>query len=364
MSFPSHWQRNVSLAEYTSMKLGGKAEFFCEVETREQLISCFEYAKSNGIFIHLLGGGTNLVISDSGLMGLTIRVKIKENGTVYRKDKHGNRTFVTVDCGETWDDFVAHVCKRGLYGIECMSGIPGTVGAAPVQNIGAYGQELTDTIQAVEIFSPESKNIFWVEPAFLKLRYRSSILKMNNLPAPYVVTAIRLALHNEMTEFPSYPELNARLRLASNDSNRKLTPQDIRENVLDIRRGKSMVMDDRDPWSKSCGSFFTNPVLSSTDGERLQNLAMQKGWPEIPMYLTSDFRFKVPAAKLIELSGLTKGFSMGTACISEKHALAIVNRGESAQDVHKLCRHIQSQVQKKFGVTLEPEPQFWGNFRE
>jgi len=362
MNVPKNWRRNVHLAEFTSMKLGGLAEFFCEVRTRAELVACYDEAQKLSLPIHLLGGGSNLVISDQGLTGLTVLNLLNENKIRYEPDTKQNRTSVTVDAGENWDQFVDSTCKRGLYGVECMSGIPGTVGAAPVQNIGAYGQELADTLQAVELMSVATKNIFWVDPSFLQLRYRSSTLKLSHTPTPYVITAIRLSLLTKQTELPAYPELNARLKSSMQGRKQPLSSKEIREHVLAIRRQKSMVLDQRDPWSQSCGSFFTNPILSTDDGERLQNLAKQNGWPEIPMYLTSDFKFKVSAARLIELSGLQKGFAIGTACISEKHALAIVNRGDSAQDVHRLCLHVQSRVLEKFGVTLEPEPQFWGPF--
>jgi UDP-N-acetylmuramate dehydrogenase len=338
-------QEHVALAPLTTMKVGGPARYFSRPTSIADLQACLQWAQNENVPLLILGGGSNVLISDSGFPGLVIQPDFQKLETV----DDGEFVILNVGAGVEWDDLVAQAVARGLGGITCLSGIPGSVGAAPIQNIGAYGQELSETcldVVAVDLKTGQQQTFDKEACAF---SYRDSFFKRH--PGRYCVTGLRLRLQRDGRAVLRYPDLKQRLTADASLS-------EVRETVLQVRRQKSMVVDANDPNSSSCGSFFTNPILDQAAWETLKRLAEDL---EPPHYPTDDGRTKVPAAWLIEQAGFAKGYGSGPAGLSEKHTLAIVNRGNAkAADVLALAREVRAGVEARFGVTLVPEPVFIG----
>ncbi len=323
------------LSELTTMRVGGAPAEILVAHSRDQLIEYALHVWGSGDDWLLLGGGSNIVAADD-LGGLKV-IKTENLGI----ERDGN--LVRVQAGENWDDFVAFTVSQGLSGVEALSGIPGCVGAAPVQNIGAYGQEVADTITRVEFLDYATHEVSILEASELGFGYRDSVFKVGKLG---VITWVEFALNETPKALDRLTE--ALGRAVTN-------PAEVREAVLEIRAQKGMVLNETDHDTWSCGSFFTNPIVS--DG-------FSRGIPgEAPRWLQEDGNVKLSAAWLIENSGLGKGFSLGNsnAALSSKHALAITNRGSAtASEVFELSRFIQLQVANRWGVNLVPEPNFVG----
>jgi UDP-N-acetylmuramate dehydrogenase len=319
--------------------VGGEATRFLEVSTEEEIVAAIEAAGDSPILI--IGGGTNILVADSGFDGTVIRVS--NNKTESEIDACSGAT-LTIGAGADWDRFVASTITRGFAGLETLSGIPGTVGASPIQNIGAYGHEVSEFITQVRTYDRQNKVIKTFTNSECQFEYRNSIFKKN--PGRYVVISVQFQLRIGQESAPiTYLELAKKLGINQGE---KALVTDTRDAVIELRRSKGMVLDrnDRDSWS--AGSFFTNPIVTSEVAASLPEDAPR--WP------TSDGKVKVSAAWLIENSGVKKGDTNGGAKISSKHVLALTNAGNAtAEDLCVLARQVQRSVLKKFAIELTPE---------
>jgi UDP-N-acetylmuramate dehydrogenase len=306
----------------------------------------------------LLAGGSNVVAADAGFPGTVVRIASRGIGHQPQGDA---RVLVEAQAGENWDSFVAACIAQELSGIECLSGIPGSVGATPIQNVGAYGQEVRETIQAVRVLERRTGTVRELPGAACGFSYRSSAFK--RVPDRWVVLAVRFILTRAPLSAPiRYDELARVLAVAAGQ---KAPLREVREAVLELRRGKGMVLDPRDPDSVSAGSFFTNPILSAAQYEELQRRATQRLGEHArpPAWREPDGRVKTSAAWLVERAGFHKGYGnpRGIA-ISSKHTLALTNRGEgTTAELVALARKIAGGVREAFGVQLVPEPVFVGH---
>lgn len=345
----------MQLSDLTTMRVGGPAARVVAPTTRDELVATALEIWGDGEDWLALGGGSNVVISDDGFDGTVIHVAtrgIRREGSVLK-----------VEAGEPWDALVAFAVTEGLAGIEALSGIPGSAGAAPIQNIGAYGQELADVLVAIEFLDYLTGEQLRMPAAELGLGYRTSALKRGRQG---LVLAIELQLTEATTSEIRYPQLASALGVSAAGI------ADIRRGVLELRASKGMVLDPNDPDSISCGSFFTNPIVSEnfarglpTDAPRwpvepdAPDLVVPLGAePATPSY-SDEHRVKLSAAWLIEKAGVHRGFSLpgSRVAISSKHTLAITNRGGgTAEEVAQLARYIRALVSSRFGVELQPEP--------
>lgn len=348
-------EENIALAPLTTMNVGGRARFFCVCATEEEIGEALEWAGGRGVSVHVLGGGSNTIFADTGFDGLVLKVGI---GGVER-EQMGEETLVTAGAGEDWDALVLSCIESDLSGIECLSGIPGSVGASPIQNVGAYGQEVRQTITLVRALDRQALRQVEFTREECDFAYRQSRFKGRDRDR-FVITQVQLCLPRQVVPELRYAELQRSLDAAGVDLSR-LAPgrpasTAIRDLVLALRRRKSMVLDPTDPNSRSAGSFFLNPVLSRTELEQLRDRWRQAGGEgEVPSYPERN-RAKVPAAWLVERAGFHKGFRRGGAGISAHHALAVISCGGGAGDVISLGREIEETVERKFGVRLEREP--------
>jgi UDP-N-acetylmuramate dehydrogenase len=338
------------LCELTTLRLGGPAGTVFEARSEDDLIAAVR-ACSDCL---VLAGGSNVVVADEGFPGTVLRVLTKGI------EREGDAT-LTVQAGEPWDSFVELCVREGLAGIECLSGIPGSTGATPIQNVGAYGQEVSETIVRVRVFDRETGGIEELEPVACGFSYRSSSFKRN--PGRWVVLAVTFALERRPESGPiRYAELARELGI---EPGAGAGLWEVREAVLKLRRSKGMVLDLSDPDSVSAGSFFTNPVLEAADFERLESSVRERLGPEAapPRWLEDDGRVKTSAAWLVERAGFMRGHGApGAIRISSKHTLALVNRGGgTTAELVALAREIASGVHSQFGVELAPEPVFVGH---
>lgn len=327
------------LSKYTSFHVGGPAQKILQVSTQEEIIAAIEEAGDSPILI--LGGGTNVLVSDSGFEGTVIRIS---NNSVQAEVDACSGAVLTIGAGEDWDDFVATTIDRGFAGLETLSGIPGTVGAAPIQNIGAYGHEVSEFITHVRTYDRENKEIRTFTNSECEFSYRNSHFKSH--PGRYVVLEVQFQIRRgEMSDPITYAELSKKLGINMGD---KASVVDVRKAVLELRGAKGMLINSQDKDSWSAGSFFTNPIISQQAADGLPNAAPK--WP------LTDGRVKISAAWLIENSGIHKGDEVGGARISTKHVLALTNAGNAtAADIATLARKARDQVQNTFGITLEAE---------
>ncbi len=310
-----------------------------------------QFAKARDLPLFVLGGGSNLVVADSGWPGLVLRIAI---GGISH-DTTGNAVLFSVGAGVNWDDFVAQAVVQNCAGVECLSGIPGSVGGTPVQNVGAYGQEVADTIESVRAFDLKQDRVVVLPKPACGFRYRTSIFNSSER-GRYIILRVNYRLKRGGAPSLHYADLQK--HFAARETPPSLA--DVREAVRAIRRSKGMLIVPRDEDCRSVGSFFQNPVLSEDQFRDLAERALSKGL-EIPSYPALDKQRKVSAAWLVEHSGFSKGFAAGAAGISHKHALALINRGDAkASDIVELKDKIQHAVQETWGIPLDPEPVFVG----
>ena len=323
------------LAPLTTLRLGGAARVLVEATTDEEVVA---HAAGDAL---VLGGGSNVVIADAGYPGTVVRIATR--GIERDWDE------LTVAAGEPWDDLVALTVEERLAGLEAMSGIPGLTGATPIQNVGAYGQDVAEAVTRIRAYDRDRHDVVEIPAGQLGFGYRTSALKGRSR---HVVLAVTFALRESATGGPiRYAELARRLDVPVGG---QAPLAEIRQAVLELRRGKGMVIDPADPDSVSAGSFFTNPILEP--GEFAALPGEPPHWPE------PDGRIKVSAAWLIERAGFHKGLTRGPVGISTKHTLALVNRGGArTADLVALAREIADGVQARFGVRLVPEPVFVGH---
>ncbi|WP_329089429.1 MULTISPECIES: UDP-N-acetylmuramate dehydrogenase [unclassified Streptosporangium] len=331
----------VRLAPYTTLGLGGPAGAFVEAGSSEEIVELVAAADRAGEPVLVLGGGSNLVVSDEGFDGLVVRVASR--GVEVEGDR------VTAQAGEDWDALVERAVKEGRSGVECLSGIPGLVGSTPIQNVGAYGQDVSQTIVAVRAYDRRAGEVRDLTARECGFAYRHSTFK-DDL-GRYVVLAVTYELAGDALSGPvAYRELASRLGVALGD---RVPPAEARAAVLELRAGKGMVLDAADPDTRSAGSFFTNPVLTAARAAELELRA-----PGFPRWDMPDGAVKVPAAWLIENAGFPKGYRRGPARISTKHTLAMTNPEmvASTEELLDLAREVRDGVLEKFGVTLVNEP--------
>jgi UDP-N-acetylmuramate dehydrogenase len=327
------------LHKYTSLRVGGPAKSIVNVSTEVEIIAAIEAAGDSPILI--IGGGSNVLISDSGFEGTVIH--IANNQAESEVDACSGAT-LTIGAGEDWDQFVATTISRGFAGLETLSGIPGTVGAAPIQNIGAYGHEVSEFITRVRTYDRQAKAIKTFTNAECEFEYRNSHFKKH--PGRYVVLSVQFQIRTGEISTPiTYAELATKLGIAVGE---KAPVIDTRNAVMELRASKGMLLNPNDKDSWSAGSFFTNPIVSTEVAS-----ALPEGAPKWP---TADGRVKTSAAWLIEHSGIDKGQTHGGARISTKHVLALTNSGNAtAEELVQLAREVRASVLEKFGITLEPE---------
>jgi UDP-N-acetylmuramate dehydrogenase len=331
------------LSELTTLRLGGPAGSVVQARSEDELV---EAARGD---VLLVAGGSNLVVADAGYPGTVVRVLTRG---VEERAANG-RVELTVAAGEEWEPFVARCVAAGFAGVESLSGIPGSIGATPIQNVGAYGQEVAETIVSVRALDRSSGEVWELAPEACGFAYRSSAFKRT--PGRWVVLSVTFALERRELSGPlAYAELARTLDVQPGEG---APLAEVREAVLGLRRGKGMVLDPADPDSVSAGSFFTNPILSQTEFAALEERADHP-----PRFPEPDGRIKTSAAWLIERAGFRRGHGNPDGiAISSKHTLALTNRGAgTTAELLALAREIAAGVDERFGVRLEPEPTLVG----
>lgn len=349
-----HLEEHKSLASYTTIGLGGTARWFVSCTTQADIVSALKWAQSNQQKVFVLGGGSNSLIADEGFPGLVIRIQL----TGIDWQKSGS---ITVSAGEDWDNFVQASVNHGFAGIECLSGIPGSVGSTPIQNVGAYGQEVKDTIASVQVLSRST----FLPQAFTKeecdFSYRMSRFKRSDRDQ-FIITSVTFQLKPNAEPSILYPELKRALEADASWQNNNLSPsarlQLTRSTVIQIRSKKGMVINPSDPDSRSLGSFFTNPMVSLQQKEQVIAVAKRLNLPNPPIFPGPDANlWKLSAAWLIEHSGTKKGELCGGAAVSSKHTLALINKDQAkTKDILSLATRIKERVQNVFHIALEQEP--------
>lgn len=335
-------EEQVALAPRTTLGVGGAARWFVSVDDEQAVPEAVAWARRAGLPWLVLGGGSNLLVSDRGYAGLVLHMALRG----LREPEAG---VLEAAAGEDWDTLVAHAVARGYAGLECLSGIPGTVGATPVQNVGAYGQEVAETIEAVRAWDSRAEAWVSLEPGACGFAYRAS--RFNGPDAGrFVIVAVRFRLRSGGAATLRYPELRRGFPAGAEP-----TLAEVRAAVRALRRGKGMLLEPGEPESRSAGSFFKNPVLPEA---ALPELARRAG-AEPPRYPAAAGEVKVPAAWLLERAGFARGFALpgARARLSQRHVLAIVNPGgASSAEIVALARHLQAEVERRLGVRLQPEP--------
>jgi UDP-N-acetylmuramate dehydrogenase len=345
---------NLRLADFTTLKLGGDAKYYVECTTVQQIFSALEFARRNGIRLHVLGGGSNTIFLDEGFDGLVLRIGVK--GIQFVRDQ--NEVRLSVAAGESWDDFVQSCIQKNLAGIECLSGIPGLVGAAPIQNVGAYGQEVSETIVAVKAIDRESLQEVRFTNADCNFAYRRSRFNSEDTNR-FIMIEVTFRLREFHEPQLRYPELKKFIE-ASVDLKQlsvgKGKLQAVRDAVISLRRKKSMVNDDADPNSRSVGSFFKNPLLTKTEFQAFEQKCRANGYADSIPTFAAGANVKVPAAWLVEQAGFRKGFQRNGVGVSTNHSLALINIAGTSRELLALAGEIQSVVFQRFGLQLEREP--------
>jgi UDP-N-acetylmuramate dehydrogenase len=337
----------VTLAAYTTLRLGGPASRFVEAATEDELIGEIRAADRRGEPLLVLGGGSNLVISDDGFPGTVVHVATRG------VDLPGNGV-LRAQAGEEWEPFVARCVGDGLAGVECLSGIPGRLGATPIQNVGAYGQDVSETITEVRAYDRTTGAITTMDRAACGFTYRNSVFKGSDR---YVVLDVTFALEESGESAPiRYAELARALGV---EAGARVPLKDARAAVLELRRRKGMVIDPEDGDTRSAGSFFTNPILDNDQLADLEKRVAERLGPDarFPRYPEAGGHTKTSAAWLIERAGFTKGHARGPVRISTKHTLALTNPdGARTDDLLALAREVRDGVREAFGVDLVNEP--------
>jgi UDP-N-acetylmuramate dehydrogenase len=345
-----HTRTGVSLAPLTTLRLGGLASRMVDIEDEADVAGAAGDAQARGVPLFVLGSGSNVVVGDDGFPGLVVRMATRG----VRVTREGGRAVVDVAAGEDWDALVARAVDEGWGGVESMSGIPGLVGATPVQNVGAYGQEVSDTITGVRAYDRAARAFVDLDARACAFAYRTSVFRKTDR---WIVTRVRFAFPLGGEGIVRYAELARALGTREADGSVAAPSRLVRETVIALRRAKGMVLDAGDPESVSAGSFFVNPVV---DAAAVADVTARAGAAP-PTFDAGTGRYKIAAAWLVERAGFPKGWGQGRVGVSRKHALALVHRGGgSTRELLALARAIRDGVRDRFGVTLEPEPVFVG----
>ena len=341
---------HVRLAPHCTMGVGGPARFFVEVQDEAAVLAALEWARGRGVPLYVLGGGSNLVVGDEGIEALVVKIALRGIDT----HEADGAVELTAAAGEPWDVLVARTVERGWAGLESLSGIPGLVGATPMQNVGAYGQEVSETVTVARALDTSTGSIVSFKNRECRFTYRDSLFRSGE-PGRYVVLSVSYRLRPNGRAAVRYADVEKDLAARG-----VATPSlaDVRASVIAIRRSKSMVLDSQDENRRSCGSFFTNPIIPSAE---LAAVKSRAGDPSMPRWPLPGGQVKLSAAWLIERAGYARGHADGPVGLSTRHALAIVaHDGARACDVVAFARRVQAAVAERFGVRLTPEPVFWG----
>lgn len=363
---PEQVVEGVPLAAHTTLAVGGPARYFATCADAAALAELQTWSRDSGVPMLVLGAGSNVLVSDRGFDGLVVAM----SGGGITFERQGEEVLVQADAGVEWDELVRRTVEEGLGGLECLSGIPGRVGAAPMQNIGAYGQEVAETIATIEVLERRLEHRLErrlehrlaghtalrqrLAGADCGFGYRTSHFK-SRWCGRYLVTRVDFRLRPTQQGKVTYPDLRRRLGMTSGGASPDLAA--VRSAVLAVRRSKSMVIDAQDPNRRSAGSFFTNPIVSSEVAADVR----RRSRVEPPAFPAGEGRVKIPAAWLIEQAGFARGYELGRAGLSTRHTLALINRGgATARELLALAAEIRFRVRDVFGVTLVPEPVFVG----
>jgi UDP-N-acetylmuramate dehydrogenase len=345
----------VPLAPFSTLGVGGLARHYVRAGDDPTICAAVDWARARDLPLLVLGGGSNVVLADEGHPGLVLHVATRglEVRTVL------DRVEVTAEAGEPWDDLVASAVSHGWAGVECLSGIPGLVGATPIQNVGAYGQEVSETVTSVEALDLHTGRRVRLANEECGFAYRDSRFKSAE-KGRFIVLRVTYTLRPGGPPAVRYAELT---RLLAEGATAPPSLGDVREAVLTLRKRKSMVLDPEDPDSRSVGSFFTNPIVPTAVAEEVETVLRRDGLlgegEQAPRFPAREGYVKLSAAWLIERAGLTRGYRRGSVGLSTRHALAIVNcGGAGSADVVALAREVRDRVRGRFGVTLVPEPVF------
>ena len=340
-----HLEENKPLAPLTTLGVGGPARYFLEARSEEEILEGSAWARKHEIPLFILGGGSNLVIADKGFDGLVLHVALR--GVEAAEDSHMDQALFRTAAGEDWDGFVQRAVEADCAGIECLAGIPGSVGGTPVQNVGAYGQEVASVIDRVRVFDLRERFFAEFSEAECGFAYRRSRFSASD-KGRYIVTRVDFMLQRNGSPMLKYADLQS-----SFAPDAKPMLAEVAAAVRRIRRSKGMLLVEGDADCRSAGSFFKNPVVPA---QALEGIATAAGKAP-PAFDAGPEQRKIPAAWLIEQAGFTKGYSHGAAGISSRHALAIINRGgATAAEILALAEEIRAEVLARFGVQLEMEP--------
>jgi UDP-N-acetylmuramate dehydrogenase len=342
-------RENVALAPLTTFRIGGPARFFIDAPAEEVVFQALHFAADKNLPVFVLGGGSNLLVADAGFPGLVIKVSIA--GTSFESESAG-RTIVRAGAGVEWDELVSACVDRDLAGMECLSGIPGSVGGTPVQNVGAYGQEISEVLLRVRAYDRRQNVIVDLSRDDCRFTYRSSLFN-STARDRYIVLQVTYSLLNHGPAAVRYADIQREFEGKSSPPSLK----EVREAVRKIRARKAMLLVEGDPDCCSAGSFFKNPIITEKEFGEIQSHAGSS----VPRYPAAPGHVKTAAAWLIERAGFSKGYSLGPAGLSTKHTLALVNKGGAkSEDILRLAQEIRSRVHEKFGIKLAPEPVFLG----
>jgi len=344
---------DLPLSTKTTIALGGKAKYFIECETTEEIFQAIDFSRNKNLPFYILSGGSNIVFPDIDLKIVIINIQTKG----VSKAENGNDVILECQSGENWDSLVEYCNSEGLAGIECLSGIPGYVGSTPIQNVGAYGQEVKDVIQSVRCIDIEKKELKIFSNEECEFDYRQSRFKGRD-KGKYIITSVVLKFSKNKEPEIKYPELSKSIEInpqynKSTEIKEKLSI--IRNTVISIRKQKSMVIDPNVRNTKSCGSFFTNPILEADKFSKF--ISDNKNLN--PPYYKFQQSFKIPAAWLIEKSGFYKGYRYKGVGISNNHTLALVNYEGTSEQLMEFSSKIIDAVEDKFSIKLSPEPEIY-----
>jgi UDP-N-acetylmuramate dehydrogenase len=346
-------QENIPLAPLTTLQVGGPARYFVDARSESEVRDALSFADDRRLPLLVLGGGSNLIVADSGWPGLALRIAIP--GVEFSGD--GASIVFYAGAGENWDQLVALAVSKNCAGVECLSGIPGTVGGTPVQNVGAYGQEVSQTIVRVRALEIATGKIAELDNSACGFSYRTSMFNSTQR-GKHIVLEVGYRLKQHGLPTVQYADLKKFFSGGPADP----TLQQVRDAVRSIRLSKAMLLVPGDEDCRSAGSFFKNPVVSQSETERIAALAAQRvPGRSFPQYPAKNGQVKLAAAWLVEQAGFNKGYARGAAGISRKHTLALVNRGgATAKDIVALKDEVQKKVFDVWGVKLQPEPVFVG----
>jgi UDP-N-acetylmuramate dehydrogenase len=352
-------EENKPLAPFTTFGIGGPARWFVEASSEDEVVEATGWAREIGVPLFVLGGGSNLLVADRGFDGLVLKVGLKGVIPTYARDVSGQIIY-EAGAGADWDAFVERTVQDGCAGVECLAGIPGTVGGTPVQNVGAYGQEVSSSIERVFAFDLNTRAFVVLLASDCDFSYRRS--RFNSLDrGRFIVTRVYFRLTPGGPPTVGYADLQRAIERALPEG-REPTLAEVAAVVRRVRQSKGMLLVEGDSDCRSAGSFFKNPVISQEQVQRIAE-TVGKEPPTFPAGAGTENagRVKVPAAWLIEQAGFSKGYALGAAGVSSRHTLALINRGgASAADVLALARQISGAVKDRFGITLEMEPVLLG----